>query len=575
VTAVVLGISLARDSQRLAFLALVGGFITPLLLNTGTDNEIGLFTYLAILNAGLLWVAQVRNWRSLPVAFLFTLVYAWSWYDLYYDPSKLAPTAFFAALFYVEFGILPAVSARRTGTLANEQLPLVLTNATWFTFAATDMLYAHHRLTLVILLLVLAAVHFIISRIAAPSEPPLARLVYEALSFTFIAVAIGVGLRGSWVSIGWSVQGAALVLAGLRGRSQILRMEGLLLFIVVVTRLVMVTHDTGRFIFNSEFGMFAVVVTCIGFASYRAYRQQDILVQGELVLYRAAGAVANMLAIWALSRELWNLDVSQVVRGCALAVLWTVYASVLVLVGNMRRSALFQWQGIILLAMAIACEGVNAMFSSDQLIARQTPWMAMLWACAGAAFVWRGVFWQGRMARVTGQLLLIVSALWVLILGIPGGALLFNARFGTLLFIIACYGVAVACGRIERERLSRDEALSYDVLAVAINAIALWALSDEIVSIKSLGQEPMQLLLTVLWTVYAAVLMLLGLRRKSAFLRWQSLALLGVVISKVFLFDLSVLPLGLRILSFLALGIVLMGVSFVYQRRLQAQRDKT
>jgi uncharacterized membrane protein len=270
VTSTVLGISLARDSQRLAFLAMVGGFATPLLLNTGTDNEVGLFSYLAILNAGLLGVAYVRDWRSLPVAFLFTLAYAWGWYDLYYEPHKLAITAFFAMLFYVEFGVLPVVSARRTGNLPNEQMPMALFNATWFTFAATDMLYEHHRLTLAALMLALSAAHFIVARIAKAHEPPTARVVYDAMCFTFLAIAIGVGLRAPWIAIGWSVQGTALVLAGLRGRSRVLRIEGLVLFALVVTRLAMVPHEPGRFIFNGEFGTFAVIIGCIGYAAYRA-----------------------------------------------------------------------------------------------------------------------------------------------------------------------------------------------------------------------------------------------------------------------------------------------------------------
>jgi hypothetical protein len=296
------------------------------------------------------------------------------------------------------------------------------------------------------------------------------------------------------------------------------------------------------------------------------------LAPGELSLYKAAGAVANALAVWALSRELWNLDLRQGLRGFELAILWAVYGGILVLVGNVRRSVLFQWQGIVLVAMSVLCEGVNFAMAPGDIVSPQTPWVVMLWSFLGAIFVWRGVFWLARLTRIAGQLLLVAAVVWVLIMGIPGGTLVLNPRFGTLAFIIACYSVAAACGRGARQQLSRTEAQSYDVLAIAINALALWALSDEVLSIRSLGGEPAQLVLTLLWTIYAAVLMVLGLRRASPFLRWQSLTLLGIVIFKVFLVDLSVLPLGLRILSFLVLGLVLMAVSFFYQRRLQSQR---
>ena len=57
-----------------------------------------------------------------------------------------------------------------------------------------------------------------------------------------------------------------------------------------------------------------------------------------------------------------------------------------------------------------------------------------------------------------------------------------------------------------------------------------------------------------------------GFWRRSAFLRWQALLLLAVSIGKVFLVDVSELSQGYRILSFLGLGALLLGVSFVYQR---------
>jgi len=60
--------------------------------------------------------------------------------------------------------------------------------------------------------------------------------------------------------------------------------------------------------------------------------------------------------------------------------------------------------------------------------------------------------------------------------------------------------------------------------------------------------------------------MAIGFSRRSAFIRWQSLVLIAVTIVKVFLYDVSALDKGYRILSFVALGAVLLGISFIYQR---------
>jgi uncharacterized membrane protein len=60
--------------------------------------------------------------------------------------------------------------------------------------------------------------------------------------------------------------------------------------------------------------------------------------------------------------------------------------------------------------------------------------------------------------------------------------------------------------------------------------------------------------------------MIVGFRRRSAFVRWQSLILIAFTICKVFLYDVSQLGGSYRIVSFIALGAVLLGISFIYQR---------
>ena len=73
VTAVMAAVALGRNSERIALLSLLGGFLTPLLVSTGKDEQLVLFTYLLILGAGLLVIAARRYWRTLaPVSFVLT-----------------------------------------------------------------------------------------------------------------------------------------------------------------------------------------------------------------------------------------------------------------------------------------------------------------------------------------------------------------------------------------------------------------------------------------------------------------------------------------------------------------------
>ena len=81
---------------------------------------------------------------------------------------------------------------------------------------------------------------------------------------------------------------------------------------------------------------------------------------------------------------------------------------------------------------------------------------------------------------------------------------------------------------------------------------------------------------SAVWMIYGAGLMWVGLAWRSAFIRWQALVLLAATIVKVFIYDVSQLERGYRIISFIALGVLLLAISFLYQRdwlRLSRRRE--
>ena len=71
---------------------------------------------------------------------------------------------------------------------------------------------------------------------------------------------------------------------------------------------------------------------------------------------------------------------------------------------------------------------------------------------------------------------------------------------------------------------------------------------------------------SALWMAYGAMLMIIGFVRRSALVRWQALILIAATIAKVFIYDVSQLDREYRIVSFIILGVLLLAISFVYQR---------
>jgi uncharacterized membrane protein len=155
--------------------------------------------------------------------------------------------------------------------------------------------------------------------------------------------------------------------------------------------------------------------------------------------------------------------------------------------------------------------------------------------------------------------------------------LLFNARFATYAVAVAILAGIAIFG----ERHASDEEMVFIRLAVVgVNLLALIALTLEasdyfnrqFSSNARVIPDYRQLSLardfsySAIWLIYGAALMTIGFRKRSAFIRWQSLILIAFTIVKVFFHDVSELGGSYRILSFIGLGAILLGISFVYQR---------
>ena len=207
-------------------------------------------------------------------------------------------------------------------------------------------------------------------------------------------------------------------------------------------------------------------------------------------------------------------------------------------------------------------------------------WITLAFAVEGAILVWTGFRSMTGLLRAGGYFLLALAAARLLIFPLPAQQFLFNQRFAAYAVLIICFGVVVYAAREHASSVSGVELGALGVFAVAINVFALLALSlelwDHFGSHAGLGIDSglaQHLALSLLWTAYASWLIALGVKRESALLRWQALVLFGLVVVKVFIYDSSFLERFYRIVSFAILGLVLLVVSFLYQRRVARERS--
>jgi hypothetical protein len=108
---------------------------------------------------------------------------------------------------------------------------------------------------------------------------------------------------------------------------------------------------------------------------------------------------------------------------------------------------------------------------------------------------------------------------------------------------------------------------------VAAGAVVVYGLSVGLVDVfqrevaaRPLGdlQKEAQVGLSVLWSVLGGVAFAVGLRAHRTLVRLSGLALLGLATVKVFLVDLAALDVAYRVLSLVALGVLLLVSALVH-----------
>jgi uncharacterized membrane protein len=207
-------------------------------------------------------------------------------------------------------------------------------------------------------------------------------------------------------------------------------------------------------------------------------------------------------------------------------------------------------------------------------------YIAIGWLLEGALLLWMAKQQSQRELRLLATAVLALAFVGVNVIHLGNGRpVLWNGRFATYLIAIAVFAFAAWIASHAPREWRAIAAGS----GVAVTILAMVAVCLEIhsywVAQPSMQRADLYIYEQFSYSAWAmlfgAALLGIGFWKKSAFLRWQALALLTLSIAKVFLVDTRQLSQGYRILSFLGLGILLLAVSFVYQRDWLGLRSKS
>lgn len=548
ITAAALAYAVSLDDILPAFVAMLGGYLAPLLLSTGENRPHALFGYLCVLGLGTMACAVVRKWRAVnALVFVGTFLLYTGWFTKFYHPAIRAAgnalpdqwpaatlwlTVFFLIFLLtpILFNLAQRVPARR------EDVGLVLGNALVVLGFYTEIFYHTHRQVLAFVVLGMAVAHLALMYVVArrSSQDISLRLIMLVISLFLVTLAIPLYLKMYAVAMAWAAEAVCLTFIGQRYRSKLSQAGGLLALALSVFWLVnqLPLHEAAfTLVWNRAFGSWLFVIA----AAY-----------GVHLLYRRAREICLPQA-YELTQILYGIF--WLLSFCGLALEWYAHVKYnLRPTGNTFSSPAF-------------CQGLMVLATLFMMLCVVRP------VCP-AHSLWPAL---GTTTALAGSAFLVV-----LFSDFYRGPFTLFANLGFVLAMVQVAGVFGCAALFHRQWPDLTGGRRFIMAFVLGGIILLWLVLTEQIYIYwyqvGLATKDMtranfmgHMYVSVLWAIYAAGLMVVGFWRRLSILRYVSLGIFGLVLVKVFIFDTAHLKSIYRIAGFVVLGLILVGMSYLYQ----------
>jgi uncharacterized membrane protein len=499
-----------QRAQALAFIAVGGGFLTPFLVGSGQNAQLTLFSYLVLLVAGTLGLALRHQWLALnAVSYVFTVLTVFGWAWRHYSDDQWLRTLLFLTLFGVLFLIILRETARASGTTARLVAALLTTGPLLYHMAAIVITSSHPPAIHIYLIAFTAAGLWL----TADPQRPWIRLL--------VLLGAYIPLFGTLTlpdGISWFVPNVVTIVA-----------VAALHLMALVDRIVRQEEN-----FETP-DLVALQVTGLGLFALLYEALQPVYPNFR-------GGLAALVALGALGLWRWMLPRERVAA--------------------LNAAAL----GFTLAAIGIAVE-----FDG--------PPVVIGWAAEGAAAAWFGLRAPSLAFQIGGLILWALAAMQLVdgFFETPVNfMMLVNARaLATAFVVVLGYCLAWLFNRSAAPAAGRIRA----ALHVAVSVLTIMWITAEIQSYWDVRADRAQaflyeqVMLSLAWGLYGALLIALGMHRGYAPVRYIGMTVLAITVLKVFFYDLWELGGIYRVIGFLGFGILLVLVSYLYQKRKTVEPD--
>ncbi|MBX2840904.1 MAG: DUF2339 domain-containing protein [Flammeovirgaceae bacterium] len=559
----------------IAHFGLVGAYAVPFLLSDGSGKVAILFSYMAIINVGILVIAFKKYWKSLYyAAFGLTWLIFIPWFLSEYNfEDHFALALIFLTIFFLTFYVtFLAYKLVKQEKFMKVDILLILANSFIYYGIGFDIL-DNHTLTgelLGLFTLANAIVHFGVGVLIKKKKLASNNLYYLVIGLVmvFITMAIPVQLDGNWVTLLWVGEAALLFWIG---RTKKIDFYEKISYALMLLAFFSIFHDWSNDynnyykeapetrltpIFNINFLTSMLFIAAFGFINWLnqntkftsplspakgIYKIMPVLMPSILLIATYFAFNMEIETYWdqlykdseihitedidTFSNYYFNYDLKDFKS------IWTInyslfFMAVLSFINLKKlKNRKLAVVNLVLNLLVIVVFLTAGLFSLSEL--RESYISQDL-----AEYYHRGIFH-------------------------------INIRYVSFVFLAM---VLVATYRYMKEEFNEKQfAIAFDAL---LHISIIWVASSELINWLDLSgsNQAYKLGLSILWGVYALLLIALGIWKRKKHLRIGAIALFTITLIKLFFYDISQLDTISKTIVFVSLGLLLLIISFLYNK---------
>ncbi|MCF8273056.1 MAG: DUF2339 domain-containing protein [Flavobacteriaceae bacterium] len=565
--------ALQYNKQLIAHIGLVGAYAVPFLLSDDSGNAAVLFSYMAMINMGILVLAFYKYWKPLYyVSFILTWLIYYSWFNFNYNSSNdftmaLIFASVFFVIFYATFLAYKLIKKEAFETL---DIILLLVNSFIFYGFGYSILDNHETGSQLLGLFTLcnALLHFIVSVIIYRLKLADKNLFYlvVGLVLVFVTITIPVQLNGNWVTLLWIAEAALLFWIG---RTKLISTYEYISYPLMALAILSLYEDWSNGyisywnitdsnkimpLLNSYFLTTLLVVAAFGF----------IYIINKNKSY--------------LTEESAKKDNQKTISFVAPAIIISTIYIGLFLEIDYYFQTLYNES-----ALTFNDEAYHEYYNNYNLLKFKTVWLliySMFFVSALSFFNIKKL--QNKTFGFINIALNSIVICFFLTLGLYAlselrdhylsqnlseyyhiGIWYIAIRYVSYVFVALTLFISYKYVLQEFMKITNKVPFS-----ISFYTIILWIASSELVNVMDLSgsTQSYKLGLSILWGVYALLLIALGIWKQRKHLRIAAIVLFSVTLLKLFFYDISHLGTIAKTIVFVSLGILLLIISFLYNK---------